>query len=105
MSRREEVTEAAVHSITVLQPQWIEDIVKSYDNDDWATENLTAALVAPTVNNLMSVSKDLLRYKNILYVGSSGNLRGDLILKLHESAIGGHSSQTGTYQRLKTLFY
>lgn len=105
LSRREDTNEAELHSITVLQPQWMEDIIKSYDKDEWATENLTAALIAPTIDNLLSVSQGLLRYKNRLYVGSIGSLRRGLILKLHETTIGGHFGQTRTYQRLKSLFY
>jgi len=46
----------------------MEDIIKSYEGDDWATENLTAALVNPVEGT--SVSKGLLRYKNRLYIGS-----------------------------------
>lgn len=96
---------AVVNAITVVQPLWMDEITKSYMGESWATDHLTAALISPTEDSNISVVGGLLRYKHILYVGSVGDLRRELMLKLHESAIGGHSGQIGTYHRLKSLFY
>lgn len=105
LSRRESELDAATNSIIVVQPKWMDKVIKSYDNEGWANENLTATLVSPAVDINITVSRGLLRYKNRLYVGSAGDLRRELILKLHESAIGGHSGQLGTYKKMKSLFY
>lgn len=105
LSRREHNVKATSNSITSIQPQWVDEIIASYKDDQWATENLTATLIQPTVSTKVSMVQGLIRYKERLYVGCTGNLRTELITKLHESAIGGHSGQHGTYQRLKSLFY
>lgn len=40
-----------------------------------------------------------------MVVGSDPILRADLLHEIHNSAFGGHSGITGTYMRLKQLFY
>lgn len=105
LSRRETESEVTALAISAVQPQWIDDLVRSYKDDEWATDNLTNALVSPAADPRISVVGGLFRYKGRLYVGTSGDLRRELIAKLHESAIGGHSGQNGTYRRIKALFY
>lgn len=91
LSRKMNDTEAKIHSITIVQPQWIEEVTKSYEGDDWVAETLTTALVDPTAIPNISVVGGLLRFKNRLYIGTSGELRSKLITQLHESSLGGHS--------------
>lgn len=105
LSRRECDVDSSLNAISSAQPQWMEEVFKSYEGDNWAKEHLTAALVGSPVNPSTSVTNGLLRYKNRLYIGPTENLRRELILKLHESTVGGHSGQMGTYQRVKSLFY
>lgn len=83
----------------------MEDIIKSYKDDQWAAENLTTALVNPSTDPKINVAGGLVRYKSRLYVGTTGSLRQELIAKLHESALRDHSGQNGTYQSIKALFY
>ncbi|XP_019163484.1 PREDICTED: uncharacterized protein LOC109159828 [Ipomoea nil] len=104
LSRRDYDEGPVLNAISVVQPQWLEEVLNSYTGDTWASTNLTAALIDPT-DTTITVTSGLLRYKGRLYIGSNGTLRKELMLKLHESAIGGHSGQTGTYQRMKALFY
>jgi hypothetical protein len=47
----------------------------------------------------------LLRYKGKLYIGDSGHLKQQLLASFHNSALGGHSGERATYQRLKLNFY
>ncbi|XP_019197771.1 PREDICTED: uncharacterized protein LOC109191615 [Ipomoea nil] len=91
LSRRDVSSEVEYNAISAVQPLWMEEISKSYDGDVWATENLTSALIVPVNDPRISVSGGMIRYKDRLYVGSSGSLRRDLMLKLHVSAIWGHA--------------
>ena len=47
----------------------------------------------------------ILRYKGKVFVGNNGPLRLQLLDNFHKSALGGHSSERATYQRLKLVFY
>lgn len=46
-----------------------------------------------------------MRYKNRVIVGANSELRQELIMSCHTSALGGHSGERETYQRLKLLFH
>ena len=47
----------------------------------------------------------MLKFKDKLYVGSTSNIRSKVIKALHDSTVGGHSSQRGCLHRIQTLFY
>jgi hypothetical protein len=47
----------------------------------------------------------ILRYKNMIYVGESSELRGQLIDSFHNSTLGGHFGESVSYTRLKSLFH
>lgn len=38
-------------------------------------------------------------------MGADSDMRNQIILNLHSSALGGHSGNQATYQRIKSLFY
>ncbi|XP_031104476.1 uncharacterized protein LOC116007955 [Ipomoea triloba] len=97
--------DTAMNAISSVKPQWAEKIAQSYENDDWAKEVLTTTLITPDQNPKITVSDGLIKYKQRLYIGSRGNLRGKLMTQMHDSPLGGHSGQQGTYQRLRSLFY
>nr|XP_027101676.1 uncharacterized protein LOC113722595 [Coffea arabica] len=46
----------------------------------------------------------IIKYKGRILIGATGTLRQQLISCMHESWIGGHSGNLGTYQRLKGYF-
>lgn len=45
-----------------------------------------------------------MKHKGIIWIGANVGLQTKLIAAMHDSAIGGHSGQQATYQRLKKLF-
>ncbi|KAL8161994.1 hypothetical protein V2J09_013483 [Rumex salicifolius] len=75
----------------------------SYEADQTVQDFLAATLIQP--KNGYSVSQSILRYKNIIVVGSNSGLRVQLIKAMHDSPIGGHSGMLGTYQRFKAMFF
>nr|XP_020180912.1 proline-rich protein 12-like [Aegilops tauschii subsp. strangulata] len=48
--------------------------------------------------------KGLIRKQERLWIGKNTALRTKIISALHDSAVGGHSGATATYQRIKKLF-
>lgn len=57
LSRRFESSEPFVNVITMVNPEWIEEIILSYESDEWAKENLATALVDPSNQPNVSVIK------------------------------------------------
>ncbi|XP_031108696.1 uncharacterized protein LOC116013188 [Ipomoea triloba] len=105
LSRRGRDQEAELSSISSIKPQWMEEVISSYEGDEWAQDKLTATLITPGSNPDIAVVEGLVRYKQRIYIGSKGDLRNKLLLQMHDSPLGGHSGQQGTYQRLRSLFY
>lgn len=38
LSRKEIGIEAEIHAISTVRPQWVEEVLKSYEGDDWMNE-------------------------------------------------------------------
>lgn len=91
--------------IAAANPKWMEEIASTYEGDVWAEENMTATLIDPDGQNHIAVQNGILKYKNRVYIGSTGDLRKRLLAELHNSTLGGHSGQQATYMRVKILFY
>lgn len=90
-----------------LIPQWVEDIKTSYEGDVWI-ENLKKKIqeaeVGDSAQNL-SEHHGIVRYKGMICMGTQGDWRQQILRELHDSALGGHSGVTATYQRAKRNFY
>lgn len=52
-----------------------------------------------------SLASGILRYKGKILIGQDTSLRTQLLANFHKSALGGHSGERATYQRLKLVFY
>ncbi|KAJ3685492.1 hypothetical protein LUZ61_014656 [Rhynchospora tenuis] len=101
---QEESEVLSLHAITELVPSWIEDIQQSYVNDPWI-EDLKEKMKENTSDDKITVHQGIVRYKNRICVGSSGEWRDKLLSEVHDSTLGGHSGVLATYQRLKKMFY
>lgn len=47
----------------------------------------------------------IIRFHGKLVIGTASQLRTQLLNSFHQSALGGHSGERATYQRLKLIFY
>lgn len=61
--------------------------------------------VQPESHENYSYNQGLICYKGRLYIGSGGEIRQKLLQHMHASALGGHSRQQHTYQRIKQVFF
>ncbi|XP_026451259.1 uncharacterized protein LOC113351504 [Papaver somniferum] len=95
---------ASCSSLSLSQPQWVQDIISSYASDSTAQQLLTQLVVTPTQGNY-SYAKGIIRFKGRLYIGSGTALRSSILHSLHASAVGGHSGINGTYHRARTSFF
>lgn len=55
--------EATVNAISAAMPLWLEEVLSSYVNDDWATKRLTEISINPTEHPMFSVVEGIIKYK------------------------------------------
>ncbi|XP_070033018.1 uncharacterized protein [Nicotiana tomentosiformis] len=92
-------------TISVLVPMWMQEIGASFVDDDQAQGHIVQFTVDLNGPNIWHYSSRVLRRKGKIYVGATGKLRQQLVSIFHDSSIGGHSRQLGTFKRLALLFY
>ncbi|WVZ83697.1 hypothetical protein U9M48_030818 [Paspalum notatum var. saurae] len=91
-------------ALSVAKPQWIAEIVASYQQDPQATQLLAKLSLTPDADPHFTLSDGVLRYNGRIWIGSVPLLHAKLINAFHSSAIGGHSGIPVTLARLKQLF-
>jgi hypothetical protein len=91
-------------AISGCQPQWVEEVLLSYDNDDHAKDLLIKLSLDSAAVPNFSLRDGLLRYKSRIWVGQNLALQSKIISAVHDTAVGGHSGISVTYSRLKSLF-
>ena len=80
-------------------------VAESYNGDDLAKEILLKLAMGADALPDYSYSQGILRYKGMIWVGAASALRQKLISCFHDSFLGGHSGNHGTYQRIKSYLY
>jgi hypothetical protein len=103
LSRRPQ--EYELMSITIVIPLWINDVLSNYDQDTKCKELEEKLRVNPAAVPNFTLTNGILRYKTEIYVGSTSDLRKQLITSFHDSALGGHSGERVIYTKLKALFH
>jgi hypothetical protein len=88
----------------MASPEWIEEIVHSYDSGVSACEMITKLSVDPLAAPNFSFKDGIHRYKNKVWVGADPVLQLKIIEALHNSPVGGHSGIPVTVRKLKQYF-
>ncbi|KAL0446254.1 UNVERIFIED_CONTAM: Retrovirus-related Pol polyprotein from transposon.6 [Sesamum latifolium] len=102
LSRREQ---ADCYTITVIIPNWVIDIQRSYEQDEELLPIIQAKTIKNTAYPEFELQRGILKKNRKICVGKSTELRTKIISQLHDSTIGGHSGINDTYQRVKSMFY
>lgn len=66
----------------------MEEVIRSYEKDEWATKMLTNVIISPGSDPELVVTDGLLRYKNMLDIGTrggGGELKRKLMAQMHDS--------------------
>lgn len=92
-------------AITTMSPAWVQDAITSYIGDDYCTKLLAELAVNQLSHPNYTLDSGLLRYKGRVVIGSNTALKSQILATMHSSPYGGHSGVTGTYMRLKVVFY
>ncbi|XP_070020520.1 uncharacterized protein [Nicotiana sylvestris] len=96
--------EAECKVISVVQPTWMQEVLSSYEEDIEVDKVLSQLLLDASAVPSVTLQQGLLRHKGQIWIGSSGNLRHQLVEAMHITTWGGHSGVHATHQRLKSLF-
>lgn len=102
LSRRDEVAE--MQQLTVIQPMWVVEVIKSYEQDNEAQDIMAGCTLRPHDVSLYTYGDGLIKYKGKIYIGKSTDLRIQLIEFMHASSMGGHSGIQGSFKKLQQVF-
>lgn len=94
----------STNALSICQPRWTQEVANSYETDSKAQELLARLAIYSPDEEGYALNQGLIRFKGRLWIGANTALQTKLISALHQSAVGGHSGATATYQRVKKLF-
>jgi hypothetical protein len=95
----------AIQAVSIAQNVWVQEVTNSYATDSQAQELLARLAISSPDEHGFSLQQGIIRFKDRIWVGSNSGLQTKIISALHSSAVGGHSGQRATYQRVKRMFY
>jgi len=87
-------------AISVITPQWLDEIISGYQQDSHATALLAKLTTSPDVVPNFTIDKELLKFKQRIWVGNNPVLQQKLIQALHSSLVGGHLGAPATIKRI-----
>jgi hypothetical protein len=70
-------------AISCVIPEWMEQVSKSYEQDDKCIELLSKISIDPQSVTNFTLQNGILRYKNKLVIGNSGPLKQQLLDSFH----------------------
>jgi hypothetical protein len=92
-------------AISSSVPQWLEDIVASYTDDEQAQDLISKLSVQPSAVPQISLVSGVIQFNNRIWLSKNSNLQPKLMAAFHNSAVSGHSGIPATYHRMKQYFY
>lgn len=91
--------------MTVIIPEWCKEVVDSYEGDEHIKGMLEKLALGNKEAEGYTLVDSLLRYKGIIVVGHSDELKRKILQSLHESPLGGHLGVQNAYLRVRQLFH
>ena len=101
---RKPVHDSICAAVSVITPQWIQDVIAGYANDPMSTAMIAKLCIDPTAVAGFSLRDGVLRHGSRIWIGDNKALQLKILHAVHSSALGGHSGFPVTYTRLKQLF-
>jgi hypothetical protein len=91
--------------ISSVVPKWITEVTDSYENDEYCNDLIAKLTIDSESVPNYTLKSGILRFNKKIVVGNNSELRTKIIASLHDSALGGHSGEAATYQRVKLVFH
>jgi len=95
----------ALHAVSLLQPQWLQEVLNSYATDTQSQELLAQLAISSPNSQGFYLDQGIIKKGTQIWVGNNSALQTKLIAAFHSSALGGHSGVGATYHRMRKLFY
>uniref|UniRef100_M1BR37 Retrotransposon protein n=1 Tax=Solanum tuberosum TaxID=4113 RepID=M1BR37_SOLTU len=92
-------------ALSVVEPKWMLEISSSYEGDAHVEAMIAEVTTDQMRPHLYQYSSGVLKKKGKLFIGGTGELRHQLISIFHDSPVGGHPGQLGTFRKLAHVFY
>eukprot|EP00253_Pinus_taeda_P017399 PITA_17399 len=105
LSRKDEDVEELLCTISIIQPDWINEAREEWKNDEEVGELIRKLQQDSSTFDTLSWKNDSLWYKGRLYLCTNSQLKQKILLELHASPLGGHSGFSKTYHRVKKEFF
>jgi len=86
----EDVSEALICAISIIQPNWINKARDEWKNDEEVWEFNQKIQQDPNTSATFSWNNDSLWYKYRLYLCKNFKLKQKILMDLHTSPLGGH---------------
>ena len=102
---QEDQPENSLLAISAVKPKWMEELYRSYEGDEHWQSVIAQCLLDSHTHSDYQILDGIIKYKGKLVVGLANDIRSSLLKAVHDTALGGHSGQMGTYQKLKVVFY
>lgn len=96
--------EPAAMALSIVKPVWLEEVQNTYTQDDSCLQLIAKLSITPTSIPGYTLSNGILRHKGKILIGTTRDMRSQLLHSFHQSALGGHSGERATYQRIKLVF-
>jgi hypothetical protein len=93
----------SLRAISTTIPLWVKDVQNSYIGEPKCKELEEQLHVNPDSVPNFTLTSGLIRYKGRLYIGTSTDLKTNMIQSFHSSALGGHSGDRVNYIKLIPL--
>eukprot|EP00253_Pinus_taeda_P016059 PITA_16059 len=105
LSRKDEDVEALLYTISIIQPDWINEAREKSKNDGEIWALIQKLQQDSSTYDTFSWQNDSLWYKDHLYLSKNSQLKQKILMELHTSPLGGHSRFLKTYHRVKKEFF
>ena len=83
--------EGMVAAITLVLPDWLQEVTANYTLAEWSKELLGQLLVDPSSRSGYTMTNGLIRFHGRIVIGDCEHLKSKIMQALHESPMGGHS--------------
>ena len=90
VSRKDEDVKALLCAISIMQPDWINEVADEWKNDEEVRALIQKLLEDPSTSDTFSWKNGLLWYKYCLYLCKNSKLKQNILIELHTSPLGGH---------------
>ena len=81
--------EGSVAAITTVIPEWCQEVIDNYEEDEHVKKILERLVVEPKDVEGYTLVEEMLRYNSRTIIGDNKGLKKKILQSLHESPLGG----------------